>query len=157
MTALLCVILGQPLCHVIQMSQYFFFFFNSSFLSYMLLLCHADDVARNKFNSLTDFQADFIAKAQQLMCLSNVSKAIMHNLLFMRTMCCQRYVEWKCCFDSLFDNKPRTKERFDNFEYTEHQVEQTPLLDTVVACIKNLDYMHSVYLGNLLSADCHFS
>ncbi|XP_063419233.1 uncharacterized protein LOC134702069 isoform X1 [Mytilus trossulus] len=43
----------------------------------------------------------------------------------------------------------RTEQGFKNFEYQDHQIKQTPLIDAGLSCIKSfpLDYMHLVCLG----------
>lgn len=43
----------------------------------------------------------------------------------------------------------RTDEKFQNFEYKDHQLNRSPLLEIVIECIKGflLDYMHFVCLG----------
>lgn len=43
----------------------------------------------------------------------------------------------------------RTDEKFQNFEYKDHQINRFPLLEIGVECIKgfSLDYMHLVCLG----------
>ena len=44
---------------------------------------------------------------------------------------------------------PRSEQRFNNFEYKDHQISKSPLIDAGLSCIKSfpLDYMHLVCLG----------
>ena len=59
--------------------------------------------------------------------------------------------EWvsRVVFNELGEQKPRTDEKFQNYQYPQHQQFASPLINAGIKCIElfPLDYMHMVCLG----------
>ena len=67
---------------------------------------------------------------------------------------CERCIikgEWasRVVFNELGDQEPRTGEKFQNYQYPQHQKFASPLINAGIKCIEQflLYYMHMVYLG----------